>query len=117
MTFIVVGICIGVILATGRVPKIRWVPLIAAGVLLAVAIFGFQNLRLVSTGEALLLLLSILISMVLYSGVLWDRQKLDPQVTYWGWAWRELIHPGYARALYRERLSASTSGDTRYPVE
>lgn len=117
MTFIVVGICIGVVLTAGRVPKVRWAPLAVAIVLLLLAVFGFREMKPISLSEAFLLLISAVLAATLYAGALWDRQKLDPQVNAWGWAWREFTNPGYARALHRERLSPPTPGDARQSPE
>lgn len=84
MTFIVVGICIGVVLTAGRVPKVRWAPLAVPIVLLLLAVFGFREMKPISLSEAFLLLISAILAAALYAGALWDRQKLDPQVNAWG---------------------------------
>lgn len=113
MTFIVVGMCIGIVLTIAQVPHVSWPPPVVATVSMASAVFGFQEMALISFPEALSLLISTLLTAALSAGMLWDREKLDPEATIWNWAWRELTNPGYARALYRERQHSPVSNEAK----
>ncbi len=109
MVFVLVGLCIGVVMASARVPKTRWLPFIASIVLLTVCLLGFSTLRPVSIGEALLVLVSILLGSSLYAGAFWSRQRLEPNVSYIGWVWRDLSRPGYVRRQYAVRTGDASN--------
>ncbi|WP_141916622.1 hypothetical protein [Klugiella xanthotipulae] len=44
------------------------------------------------------------VASTVYAGVLWRREKLDPRLSVWGWAWRDVLRPRYLRLRYRESL-------------
>ncbi|WP_018134015.1 hypothetical protein [Acaricomes phytoseiuli] len=111
MLYVVLGICVGVIFAASRVPKTQWGTSIVGIVLLVLTLFGFQEMKLISFGESLLLLASTIISTSLYAGVLWKQENLDPSVTVWGWAWRDFIRPSFARDIYKQQNTDTDKKD------
>lgn len=100
VAIVVVGVCLGVLTAQSSVPRIRWVTFVSAGVLVVVAVVA--QLVYTHTGflGGLLFLVAALAASALYSGRMWRRSGLDPEVSYWGWVWRDFAHPRYLRHIY-----------------
>lgn len=95
------GICLGVIAAGSRVPMIRWAPLVCDLLLVvALAAIMIQQSGLNSLIGGIVLVVSVELGSVLYAGVLWKREALDSNVTYWGWVWLDFARPQYLRRLH-----------------
>ncbi|MBG6192259.1 hypothetical protein IWX64_003229 [Arthrobacter sp. CAN_A212] len=96
----IVGACLGVVLASARVPKVKWAPviscLILSGAAAAVLVFRGQVLLV----EGLMLPLGLIIAEALYAGALWMQLRLEPGVTYWDWVVRSVTRSGYLRRMY-----------------
>lgn len=112
MMYLLIGICLGVIGASSRVPNYRWSPLIASTILLVGVGFKFPELTLVTYSEAIYLFVGAYIANALYAGVLWMREDLEPGIGYWGWVKRDMTHPGYLRALHREQNRSFSAEET-----
>lgn len=101
VAFGLAGICLGVIAAGSRVPKIRWAPLVCDLLLVvALAAIMIQQSGLNSLIGGIVLVVSVELGSVLYAGVLWKREGLDSNMTYWGWVWLDFARPRYLRLLY-----------------
>jgi hypothetical protein len=106
MNTVVVGIagaCLGVLAASSRVPRVRWVPLTGVGLLIIAAVVVMAQLTQLSPlSAALIFIVTFEIGSVFYAGALWLRSRIGQDVTYWGWVWRDFIHPRYVRRVYQE---------------
>lgn len=105
--FGITGLALGIVTASLRVPKVRMVPLLAAAVLAGSAVLGMLlYVDDVSHGASLLLIAISTLASTLYGARLWQRENLDPSVTYWGWVQREFFHPSYGRRVYAQSKTA-----------
>ena len=102
MLYLLIGISLGVIAASSRVPTFRWTPMIGSILLLASVLFTFPDLALLTFADAIYLIVGLVLATVLYAGFLWLREDIEPGVSYWEWVRRDITHPRYLRALYRE---------------
>lgn len=93
------AVCLGVIEAGSRVPKIRWAPL-ACDLLLVVALVGImiQQVGLNLLPGAIVLAVCHQLGSTLYAGALWRREGLEPNLSYWSWVWLDLAHPRDAQS-------------------
>ncbi|MBO0898336.1 hypothetical protein [Arthrobacter sunyaminii] len=116
----ILGLCLGVLLATVRIPEIRWVPFLSLILLTVGAVLAIQRIWEVNILGGLVLLLGTLLGSFFYSGKLWQRLDLEPGVSYLQWAQRDLLHQGYLRGLYRteraEPLAPADSEASRQPM-
>lgn len=110
MLYLITGLSLGVIAASSRVPKFRWAPVAGSILLLATVFFNVPDLVLPTLSEAMALVLSSVLANALYAGHLWSRENIEPGVSYWGWVRRDITHPRYLLALYRELNSSKTPG-------
>ncbi|MBG6192377.1 hypothetical protein IWX64_003349 [Arthrobacter sp. CAN_A212] len=104
-----VGICFGVVLASLKVPQIRWVPLVCVSLLVVVAVAMFHQVATISLVDGLFFVLSVAISTSLYAGAMWKRESVDPSLGYWEWVIRDLTQPSYGRRVH-ESVSPRPEG-------
>jgi hypothetical protein len=101
-----VGVCLGVLTASTRVPRIRVVPFIGSLVIVVAAVIVSLQFEATSLLGGIVFAASVLISSSVYAGVLWKREDLEPGLTVWDWMLRDFTHPRYVRELYLEAHSA-----------
>ncbi len=97
----VLGLCLGVLLATVRIPETQWIPFLSLILLTVGSVFALRELWQAGLTGGLVLLAGILLGSSCYAGRLWQRLDMEPGVSYLQWAWRDLLHQGYLRRLYR----------------
>ena len=109
----VLGLCLGVLLATVRIPEVQWIPSLSLILLTVGAVLGMEEMWEAGLLGGLVFLASVLLGSFLYSGRLWQRLDLEPGVSYLQWAGRDLLHQGYLRRLYRaHRAGAVEQSET-----
>jgi hypothetical protein len=99
----IVGACLGVSLAQSRVPRVRWVPLVATILLILVAAALIIQMPAVSSlPGGIVLATSVVLGSVLYAASLWSQEGIDSTASYWTWVWRDTAHPRYLRSAYAD---------------
>ncbi|WGD38539.1 hypothetical protein [Lysinibacter sp. HNR] len=96
------GLAIGVLVASSRVPRMRWIEFFSTLALLVPVIWLMVQMGYNSFFETLTLVVTVLLASALYAGLLWKRENIDPSVTYWKWVWMECVNSRYVRSMYRE---------------
>lgn len=94
-----VGACLGVLLASSGVPRLRVVPLVGGVILLALAAVALVVIDAGNFAAAILFVLAVGASTVLYSAALWRGIFHDLPHPYAWFCLSELIHPNYLRQL------------------
>jgi len=97
------GLGLGVLIASSRVPRTQWAPLISALLLTGIAATTIFQGADASLLHGLTFVVACLGGSAMYAGVLWGRENLEPGIGYWGWVWRDFAHFPYLRKLQRDR--------------
>ena len=89
--------CLGALLASSRVPRVRFVPIAAVGVLIALLAAALIVLDAGSVGLSLAFVVVTGVVSTFYSAVLWIREV--PESPYkFSWFFRNgLVRPGWVR--------------------
>ena len=96
------AVCLGVIEAGTRVPKIRWAPRVCGLLLLvALVVITIQQMGLNLLPGAIVLAVCHQLGSTLYAAALWRREELEPNLSYWSWVWLDFAHPRDLRTLHR----------------
>ncbi|NQX04231.1 hypothetical protein HQQ82_05385 [Rathayibacter sp. VKM Ac-2856] len=93
------GLAAGLLLGRGRAPRRRAGSLVAGVALLAV-IIGAVALHASALGDAVLARAAAILGSTAYAATVWSSLIPDPEVSWFGWAWRELLRPRYVRAQF-----------------
>ncbi|NRG40062.1 hypothetical protein GTU73_06490 [Rathayibacter sp. VKM Ac-2804] len=96
-----IGLFAGLLVGRGRAPRRRPGFLMAGCGLLAVLI-GILALEAFALGNALLAGVAATLGATAYAASVWKRRIPDPEISWAGWAWRELIHPRYVREQFEQ---------------
>lgn len=97
---IVAGICIGVLSACARVPKVRVLPVISADVLAALVAVGLFMVDSANLLAALAFVALTVVSSAAYSALLWSRQFAESAPGFGTLFRQELFRPGRVRGIY-----------------
>lgn len=96
----VAGLCLGVLLATVRIPTVHWIPFLSLLLLGIGVVLGISQIWEINLLAGIILIITAQIGSFFYSGKLWQQQGLEPGLTYMDWAKRGFLHEGYLRRLY-----------------
>lgn len=107
------GLCLGVILATVRIPTIQWIPSLSLLLLGIGVVLGVSRIWEINLLAGLILIITAQAGSFLYSGKLWQQQGLEPGLTYMDWAKRGFLHEGYLRRLYLTERSEQQTSEVR----
>lgn len=106
----IAGLCLGVLLATVRIPTVQWIPSLSLLLLGIGVVLGIGRIWEINLLAGLILIIAAQIGSFFYSGKLWQQQGLEPGLTYMDWAKRGFLHEGYLRRLYlTERSERQTT--------
>lgn len=104
-----VGACLGVLLASCRVPRVRVVPLISSVILLVLAAVALVAIDASNFAAAIVFVLAVGASTILYSAAAWRGIFRDLPHPYAWFCFSELIHPNYLRQLHVTNRQARRS--------
>ncbi|WP_133960496.1 hypothetical protein [Rathayibacter sp. PhB151] len=93
------GLLAGPLIGGGRAPR-RRPGLLAAGVLVLAVLLAMLGANSVALGNALLAGTATTLAATAYAASVWKRRIPDPEVSWAGWAWRELVHPRWVRERF-----------------
>ena len=103
-----VGACLGVLLASCRVPRLRIVPLISSVILLVIAAVALVLIDISNFAAAIMFVLAVGASTILYSAGVWRGIFRDLPHAYAWFCLSELIHPNYLRQLHATKTEPAT---------
>jgi hypothetical protein len=98
---ILVGLFAGLVVGRGRAPR-RRLGLLVAGFGLLALLIGILALEDFALGNALLAGVAATLGATAHAASVWKRRIPDPEISWAGWAWRELVHPRYVREQFKE---------------
>lgn len=94
----IAGLCLGVLLAHTRIPRIQLLPLVC---LLILAGIGYATLMWAGGGSllnGLLFVFAAILAACIYGAQLWKRRGLAEAFSTWQLIWMSALRPGYLRA-------------------
>lgn len=107
LLIVLVGVCLGVLLATTRVPQSRVAPAIAILLLITMTIAVLMLVWPALLFSGIVLLVSLLVGNYVYGGILWKDVPPNQALSTRELIWQDFT--GYLRRSYRgqkrERLS------------
>lgn len=98
---LVVGLLAGLLIGGGRAPR-RQPGLLAAGVLVLAVLLALLAANSSALGNALLAGAATSLAATAYAASVWKRRIPDREVSWAGWAWRELVHPRWVRERFEQ---------------
>lgn len=98
---IVGGLVAGLLIGKGRAPR-RQTAFLVAGLLVLAALLGLLALDQFVLLNALLACVAAVAGATGYAASVWKRQMPDLEISWGGWAWRELLHPRYVREQFQQ---------------
>jgi hypothetical protein len=93
------GLLAGLLIGGGRAPR-RRPGLLTAGVLVLTVLLVLLAANSFALGNALLTGAATSLGATSYAATVWKRWIPDPEVSWAGWAWRELVHARYVRERF-----------------
>ncbi|MCJ1699387.1 hypothetical protein MT356_06615 [Rathayibacter festucae] len=93
------GLLAGLLIGGGRAPR-RRPGLLAGGVLALAVLLALVAASSSALGNALLAGAATSLGATAYAATVWKRWIPDLEVSWAGWAWRELVHARYVRERF-----------------
>lgn len=106
------GACVGVMSASSRIPRIRWLSVLSSTVLgfgVAWAVLATTDTGLAG---ALSLVAASILGSALYAGACWKRARPSSGLSYWSLVAYDVAHPRSLRQLLADdRTPPAETGD------